>query len=492
MTDVEFQAALDSDNFEPVTLYHLGAFSTVASVEVVRRLSNRAYRNGAPDAPYAAAIAQDLRTVEAITADGKPRVSASEIKVWNPNGERNSWLGDVWYNRDLFVYLGDRRWPESDFRLMYVGVIEDVCSTPTSPDSDPSLTVKLRDVMDRLNAPVSELTMPDGSIWPHAFGEACNITPKLKSLVPLEYTYHPTATEGVIGARVEGMTRELVVNKPAAGAIEFQTAIGPGTVTLSVQGDKTGGVYRKTIAQLVRLLVQSYGREGERFADSEIDLANFAAFDLAHPYAVGDYMTERRLVIDQVARFASSVRAQLVPSMVGKLRLLRCRVPATAAAEIRTSQYLAGSLVELSRRKVVGAVVVGYCQNHTPQPNLASRLKPAFKAMFAAPWRATQPRVNEQTVTRYRLTRAAAMIETRLLNEADAIAVADDLLAEDSEQRTDYAVTGTRSLMLQQLGQGVILYGKDYDLQSGKVGQIRLREIDFDYRKLTVNTEITV
>lgn len=489
MIDAEFQIWLDSEGADPVTLYRFGAYSIAGNVETEYRVSNRAYRKGDPAKPYAAAIAQDLVAVEAITPDGKPRVSAGEIKVWNVNGERTSWLRDVFCNRDLLIYVGDTRWPESEFRLMYVGLIDDVCSTPGTPNSDPTLTFKIRDIMDRANAPVTELVLPDGSVYPHAFGENCNITPKLINAATLEYAYHPTATEGTIGARVEGMTRAAVVDKPATGSIVFQTAIGPGAVTLSVQGDKTGGVYRTTIAQIVRLLVQHYGREEDRFADSEIDLANFAAFDLAHPAAVGLYLTERTLVVDACARLAASVRAQLVPSMTGKLRLLRCRVPTSATAEIRTSQYAIDSLVEVARHKVFGAVNLGYCQNYTVQANLGSRLAAKFKAMFAEPWRAVQ-RFNETTIARYRVTRAATMVETRFHNAESATVEADDRLAEDSVQRTTYAVEGTRSLLLQQLGQGVILYGNDYDLHDGKVGQIRLRETNFG--TLQVNTEITV
>src|SRR5690606_35488718 len=120
---------------------------------------------------------------------------------------------------------------------------------------------------------------------------------KLKSAAPVEYTYHPTATEGTIAARVDGIKRTAILDKPASGSVQFQTAIGPGAVTMSAQGDKTGNVYRKTIAQLVRLLVQSYGRSDERFTDDEIDLAIFAAFDAAHPHAVGLYLTERTLIV---------------------------------------------------------------------------------------------------------------------------------------------------------------------------------------------------
>lgn len=488
LTDPQFQAWLDSSDACPVTLYHLGMFDVPSNTEVVRKVANRAYGGADPLAPYAAAIAQDLVAVEAITPDGKPRVSASEIKVWNVGGERNSWLKNIACNRDVLVYVGDERWPESDFRLMYVGVIEDISATNSAPGQDPTLTIKLRDVMERLNAPVTELTMPDGSIWPHTFGEVANITPKLKSAAPVEYTYHPTATEGTVAARVDGIKRTAIIDKPASGSVEFQTAIGPGAVTMSAQGDKTGNVYRKTIAQIVRLLVQSYGRSGERFTDAEIDLANFSQFDTAHPHAVGLYLTERTLVVDACARLASSVRAQLVPSMTGLLRLIRCRVPASATTEIRPSQYVKDSLVELSRSKVVGAVNLGYCQNHTVQPNLVNRLKPEFRALFAAGWRSVQ-RFNETTISRYRVTRIAPMVETRLLNEESAILEADDRLAEDSVQRTTYAIEGTRSLLLQQLGQGVILYGNEYDLDAGRVGQIRLREVDF--KTLHVNTEIT-
>lgn len=493
MTDAQFQAWLDSHDAEPVTLYRLGAWSASAGGEVVRRLSNRAYKRADAATPYAAAIAADLVASEAITADGKGRVSAGEVKIWNIDGERTSWLGDVFCNRDIEVLLGDLRWPESDFRRMFLGKIEDVSSSASSPDTEPMLIVKVRDAMDRLNTPVTELTMGDGSIHPTTFGECPNITPKHAGAGALsgEYTYHPTATEGTIRAAVDGMTREAVQDLPSSGSIIYQTAIGPGAVTLSVQGDKTGGVYRRTIAQIVRLLVQSYGDPADRFTDAEIDLDNFTAFDGAHPYAVGLYLTDRTLVIDACARLAASVRAQLVPSMTGKLRLLRARVPGSATGAITAGQYQTGTLVQAVRHKVVAAVNLGYCRNYTPQPSLVTRLAPELKAILAQEWRAVQ-RVNETTVARYRMTRVAAMAETCLLNKEDASVEAYARLDEDSTQRYTYRITGTRSLLLQTLGQGVVLYGNEFDLQNGKIGQIRSREINFDYRNLTVNTEITI
>lgn len=489
MTDAEFQAWLDDDSAERVALYDIDVYDTALGAEVTRCISSKPYSGGDPANPYQCVLAQGLRIVEAITRDSKPRISASEIRVWNVNGERDSWFDDVWKNGEIRVWIGDVNWPKSEFRLFVVWVVDDIDPTGATDEDGRKFSIKMRDALERLNTPVSELLLPDGSVWPHTFGESLNITPKLKNAGTNEFTYHPTATEGLIEARVEGKPRTSVTENRAAGAFTLTTAIGPGAVTASVQGDKTGGIYRNTIGALVRLLVTAYGDASKRFTEAELDGENFDAFEAAHPYAVGLYLTERTLVAEACAQLASTVRAQLIPTLLGKLRLIKFAVPAVATTSIRPWQY-EGGVIPVARFPAVAAVKIGFCENYTVQPNLQTSIPAEHKALFAAQWRTTTPAVDPVVRDRHKQTGEPVQTNGRLLNEEDAATVQESQLAQDKVARMTFAVDGTASLLLQQLGEGATLYADGYGLETGKLGQITLRGIDLD--TFRVDTQVTV
>jgi hypothetical protein len=480
ITDAMFEAWLKDSTAQRVTLYEADALS--GEDEVTRRISNRAYV-GDPAAPYVHAVSKDVVVVDAITRDGGARLSTDQIGIWNVNGERDSWLDDVWTGREVRAFVGDIRWPVSDFRLKYVGVMKGVRGT----DDGTQILIDLHDITERVNAPVSELTMADGSPWPHTFGEVPNITPKLKNAATGEYTFHPAQVEDVIEARVDAKPRTTITKHLATGSFTFQTAVGAGTPTADVQGDKTGGIYRKTIAALVRLLVTGYGKESERFTDAEIDGASFDAFEAAHPQAVGLHLDERTNVIEACHRLTKSVQAYLVPSRVGKLRLVQYGIPAAATASITPSQYV--SLKRGDPHPVVAAVKIAYCRNYTQQTNLQTSIPLAHKEMFSKEWR-TVTAVDLATRDRYKLSTDPVQIETCLLNAEDAEIEAERRLTQDKVPRVPYMIEGEPVTMLLQLGQGVTVYGDRYGMAAGKLGQITLTSLDLGtYRTLI---EVTV
>lgn len=487
MNQQEYTAWLDDDNAQRVVLYHINALN--GDTPITLKLASHSF--GGVGVPYLPIIAQGLVYTEAITEDGNARVSASEITAWNLNHEYDGWLDYVFSGQDGFVYLVDARWTEIPAAaLQFKLVLDDIDPAGSSEEEGATLTFKMRDVLDRMNAPITELTMPDGSLWPLTFGEVCNITPKVKNATTNEQTYHPTATEGLIAARIEGKKRATTITEDKAhGAFTVSSNI-VGALTASVQGDKLDGIYRNTVAALVRHIVKNYGPASTRFTEAEIDGASFDAFEIANRHAVGLHLTERTLVVEAVAKLASSLRAQMVPSPVGKLRLIQYAVPSTATAEIRQKHYaLKENVSVIKRHEVKGAVSVGYCKNYTPQPNIQTTLSPEFKAMLAQQWREARA-INQPVVDKRKQTTAAKMRETCLLNLADAQREANAERDQVSIQRTTYAVEGMAPLLALALGQGVTLYGDYYGLQAGKVGQIVLRTIDLN--TITIHTEVRV
>jgi hypothetical protein len=485
ISDAQYAAWLDDSTAQRVTLYRIGCLS--GGQPVTRYLSNRAYI-GSPDRPYAADIAKDLEISRSISIDGDAKLSTGDVDVWNVNGERDSWMSDIWANQRVEVYVGDVRWDEADFRLSCVGYLSDI-----APGAE-VLTLKFRDALQRLNTPVSEAKFADGTLIPGALGEVPNMTPKYDSVTGRWY-YHWAAAEGLIEPRTDGRKRSSDVTDDAAtGRFVFNAAVGPGAVTCSVQGDKTGGVYRNRIAPLIQLLATSYGKASTRMTAADIDTASFSAFDAANPQPVGLAILDRTNVLAACAQLASSKGAQLIPSMLGKLQLLQYAIPASASLSIPLSMQAKdeqgrNTLAAVSRSTVAAAVQIGHCRNYTTQPNLQTSLPDAHKQMFATEWR-TYTAVDTATQAAYSLYADPTQIDTCLLTQADAQAEAERRLAIVKVPHTTYRVELTPAGMLVQLGEARNLFGDRFGLQAGKPGLVT--GLTTNFGTYSVIAEITV
>ncbi len=477
-TDAEFKAWLEDSTAQRVTLYQAGAWNGTS--EITCNISNDNYTGDTAN-PYVSAVARDLVVVDAITREGGARLSADQLGIYNIGGERDAWLNYVWRNRTLKAYVGDKRWPLADFVLVFSGVIKN----GKGNEDGTEIILDLNDITERINTPVSEVLMADGSLAPVTFGEVLNISPKLKNAATGEHTSHPTAIEDVIEARVEAKKRTTITKNLATGSFTFQTAVGPGAATCSVQGDKTGGVYRKTIASIVRLLVTGYGKVGERFLESEIDDASFNAFEAANPYTVGLHLAERTNVIEACSRLTKSVQGHLVPSRVGLLRLVQYGIPAVSTGSILPSHYV--SLKRGEPHPVAAAVKILYCENYTVQPNLQVSIPLEHKGYFATRWRVVTA-VDAATRDQYKLTSDPVGIETCLVNTEGAAPESARRLAQDKVPRVPYMLEGTPVTMLIKLGEGWSLYGDRYGMDAGKLGQVTLTSLDLG----TYHTQIEV
>jgi hypothetical protein len=313
-------------------------------------------------------------------------LSAGDIEIYNADGTLDGWLDDIWANQDVNAFVGDVRWDRTDFRQVFAGTIIDIgCK------SRDRLDLRLANKLERLNTPVTDVkiggnaTNPD-ALLPVPLGECSNVSPPQTNPNTLEYAFGDVACEGVIETRTDGKPRGAVTVTPSTGRLVFNEAVGTGQVTCSVQGVKYSGTYVNTISQLVQYLVTQRGKSTTRFNASDLDAAQLAAFDAANPQPVGQWLTERTNVLVACQKLASSVGAQLVPSMTGKLRLIQFSIPASATTEIRPSQQLDRSISIVNRTEVAAAVKIGYCRNWTVQDNLQTSLPDAHKNPYAQEW----------------------------------------------------------------------------------------------------------
>jgi hypothetical protein len=490
MTDAEFTAWLGSSAARRCTLFEISV--AVAGVETVRYLSNAGYVTGAGDVPahrsYSPVVSGGLTLTESISLTAEAGMTAGDIAVWNIDGIRDGWLDNVWVNRRARAWVGDTSWPRADFRLIFDGIVADIGASDRN-----TLRLKLRDKIQRLNTPLTDAklggTTPNAdSLLPLLFGQGHNITPLLIDPVLLTYQVHAGQVQSIFEVRDNGKPVACTIDN-AAGTLTL-LASPSGVITCSVWGDAPDGVYTDCIGALIRRLVTGYGKESDRFTDDDLDLDNFAAFDVDHPQPVGVYFAESVNVLIACQQLASSVGAQLVPTRAGLLQLQQISFPpAGDTVDIQPAQMLDRSLSIAARSDVVAAVKVGYCKNWTVQDTLLTSIPAQHKDMFTAEWWTTTA-TDGAVQAAYRLSTEPVMQETCLLTKVDADAEASRRLARDSVVRTTYRFDGTPKNMDLKIGQSVNVFNRRFGLDAGKLGVVTL--LAPNWGNCHVGVEITV
>ena len=473
MTDTQFLAWLRHSAAVRAVL--IEAQVNVAGQETTRYLSSWPYVTGPGDSPanlaYLPLATGGLAFTEQVSLTGEAGLSGGDIELDNADGALDGWLADVWRNRAIKVWTGDPSWPRADFRLVFDGILDSVVST-----SRETLTMVLRDKLQRLNTQITEAklggTSPNkDAILPIPFGECHNVSPLLTNPATLEYGFLG-AVESTFEVRTNGKPIAVALNDQA-GRFNLTTDPFSTTITASVQGDKGGG-YAPRIAPLVQRIATGYGKEADRFTVADLDLANLAAFDVAHPQLVGLYVADRGNQAQAIQQLAASVGAQAIMSRTGQLRLVQIALPGTGVpVAIGPDQMKEHSLRPAQCLPVVAAVKIAFDQNWTVQANLTTSIPPAHADLYATEW-LTETVVDEAVRARYRLSDDPVQIDTCLKNRADAHAEAARRLALNSVPRTIYEFDGEPDMMLLELGQAVTLVDERFGLQDGVPGVVVL------------------
>ncbi|MDO8065551.1 hypothetical protein [Janthinobacterium sp. SUN206] len=471
MIDAQFLEWLETPSAIRMVLIEVQV--NVAGQEVTRYIASRPYLTGSLDVPanteYLPLATGGLAFTEQVSLTGEAGLSGGDIELDNADGALDGWLADVWRNRAIKVWSGDLRWLRADFRLVFDGIVADIGSTDRN-----SFNLALRDKMQRLDTPMTEVKLGGVSTnkdvtLPIPLGECHNVAPLLTNPATQEYGFLG-AVESIFEVRTNGKPVPITIDN-AAG--RFKLTINPlaNVVTASVQGDNAGG-YAPRIGPLVQRIATGYGKVGDRFTAADLDLANLAAFDAAHPQLVGLYVADRTNQAQAIQQLAASVGAQALISRTGKLRLIQIALPAAGVpVEIGPDQMLEDSLHPAQRLAVVAAVKIGYDRNWTVQANLTTSIPPAHADLYATEW-LTETVVDEAVKARYRLTDDPPQIDTCLKTTEDARAEATRRLALHKVQRTIYEFDGEPEMMLLELGQPVVLRDKRFGLQDGAPGVV--------------------
>ena len=507
----------------------------VAGSEVVIYLSSVGYTSSDASVSYLPYLTGNIQTTESLSIDGSLSMSFGDIELNNPNGDLDDWLDStkfVWVNRPIQIYLGDPRWSllnlaaihdtaVSGFEKIFDGIIADIDSS-----SRESLNLKVRDKLNRLNEPVTDVTLGTYGTWvggqtnqdsirPLIFGEVFNISPMLVDPPNLEYMFNAGNTEAILEVRDTGgslYTDPSVYTKldtPISNVIvdlvngKFKLKQpAKGTITASVQGVKnsinldTGalvsGTYVNNIANLVALIVTQYGPVASRLSASDLDLANLKAFSINsnNLQLVGLNIADRTNILNACQELLASTNAQLFMTRKGLLQLLQLGTTTSdASVNITDRDILHHSLQISNRTEVIAATKIGYCRNYTPQTALISSLPAAHNVMFNDEWYSTTV-IDETVKTNYKLDSSPIQKDTALIKSTDAVALATRLNNYFKAPKTVYSFTGTSTLLSLKLGQAVVLTHNRFGLNLGKSGQVI--SLSPNWQTGTINVEVII
>lgn len=470
MTDADFILWLKSEGALRCVLVE--AVASVSGSETTFYLSSRGYVTAGSDTPantvYKPVITGGCVINERLSLDGSgASLAFSDVEIDNNAGDLDAWLGYIWRNREVRVFLGDMRWERTDFRLMFDGVIDDLQSRARNV-----LNLVIRDKLQRLNTPVTETTLGGSTankdrLIPVLLGECHNIEPLLTNPATLEYQVHGGAMEDFIEVRDNGVVVS-VTESVSTGKFTLSAAL-KGTITCSAQGDKPSA-YSNTVSKLVQRLATGYG--SDPFDSGDLDATNLSDFDTAHPQPVGVYLTERTNVLAVCQALAASVGAQVVMSATGLLRLIKLGLPASGTAvQVNDTTMVQKTLAISQRVPVRPSVRLGYCKNWTVQDALQTGIPAEHKDLYAKEW-LTVTSTDSTVATAYKLSEEAAQEDTYLLKTTDAQTEADRRRDLRKVARTVYTCTNYADVMLAELGNAATLTSGRFGLSAGVSGQI--------------------
>lgn len=487
VADEQFLAWLKSD--AAITNILVETWALVHGVRTRFTWSTNGYTTAGTSNPvfYAPIISASLPFTEELSLTLAASLSTGDVEIDNTNGVNEAYAGYIWAD-EIVIVVGDQTWARADYRDIFVGHTAGLVRKGRG-----KFALRLRDMMEGLNYPLSERKF--GGIGPNAnllipltFGEACNASGEWSDAIALERQWHDGPIEGIPETRANGLpiTEDVIVSD-STGKAKLSVNNGSAVITATVQGDKFGGVFRKTIATLVQRLITGYGKYADRYSLANIDSINFAAFDAANQQPVGLHVRESMNVIAACAMLASSVGAQLAPSLNGTLQLIQIALPAAGpVTEIRAEHMVGGTLRHVQHIDPVAAVELGYCKNWTAQPGLTSNLLAEHLALFEKEWPLTVTRTSPDVMRDHKLPGAAQMRETMLLNGTDATAEGDRLIALWGPGRNVYEFEGTPDLLLLAKGAALMFYHEMDGMIAGVQAQVLSITRDYWTRKVTV------
>ncbi len=487
ISDSEYKAWLSDQSAIRCVLVE--ATVKVGGSEIVRYMSNRGYVTGGADSPantvYEPIISGGVKLSESISIDASPTISFGDIEIENITGSRDSWLNDIWENRNISVFYGDVKWARSDFRR----VLKATCGGIGS-SSRTTLNLLLRDDLQKLNVSVTTTIGSGDAIYgdkvtPLLFGECFNISPRLLDSVTSQYKVHDGTIEEVLEVRDNGVPVAFTQDKVAGN---FTLVVPPvGTVTASVQGARAGGSYKYTLADVIDHIKATYGNAESRAV--AVDAASMVSYTGVN-YPVGLFLNESANLLATLQELAGSVNAQLNMSRQGELRAYQINFPPVGSpVTINKNHIVERTLAVDNITTPTSSVVIGCAKNYTVQSSIQTAIPQPHIVSYATEW-LTETATDTTAETNYKLYSAVTPKNTLLVAKTDAAAEATRRLNIVKVPRTVYKMTCFSSMLDLELGQAVTIVHDRFSMSSGVTGIVV--GLEPDWINARVNVKVMV
>ena len=394
---------------------------------------------------------------------GAGRAGAGRMTILDPESVLDSWLNYGWGGRTIDFIAGAKGTSVNTWAT-YASLTCDQMTYDTT-----GKYMQLRDLQFRMYAiEIPHLKFAgtggidgdvtiQGQFVPCCFGRVFNFEPPLINAGNLVYQWHFREVEGITAARDGGSPLTFFADYPTYAALvaatipagQYATCNAFGLLRLQTKttfglridgkGDKLGGVYVETRADIAKRLATTIGSLALDPV-TNIDAAYFTALNTVQPGPCGIAITSSTTIGAVLDEFMAGCGGWGYVSFQGKMRVGRQEVPTVADHEFWVVPDLAGepsiSDAPAPRRQTT----VSYQINWAPQDkaNIAGAVSSGLRQLYAdeASFSAPAQGTDDTVVAGFP---AATKVQVK-----GFYALVDDANAEALRQRTMFAIPRRR------------------------------------------------
>jgi len=386
--------------------------------------------------------------------NGSSTPSRSQVSLINNVFSKDLLVGNI-FNGEVDFFIGDEEWDFSEFIHISAHVAERATTNKTD------FTLETRDVSRQLDKEISDIL---------CFGTCFNIEPDLEDAATYQYRVNFTQVNNITDVRDNGISVAFTKDNAQGTFTLNQPPVG--RVTADVEGYKSI-TFAQTPGAIITALFTNF------------DTNNSAPNTTSLPaYPIGIYRksgTTLREILDVICKSLNAYHyytrdrqfvAAVMPTISG------------VASELLTLDDLDDEGVSIRKTiEPANKVIVNFAKNYTVQTDgLAGGVSAVNRALYSKEYQEIEA-IN--TLPNYP-DAEPVYIDTCLVNEVDAIALATSVAAMFSVKRTIYKIAALATPFLFELGQEIELNYYEYNFENGANG------IVIGLEDNPINGEVTV
>lgn len=332
---------------------------TIGGTTTLRYATGRGYNRPSASGFYQPRIEQPANFRRDIFSagrlGGRSQTGYGELVLMNLDGVLDPLLEYGFDGRSLTLLIGDDQAAYGTFTTVLAGTMEQPEFTWDA------VRFRIRDRQAELDKPIQPTkyagsnSLPNGVEGvaddlkglpkPICYGEVFEVTPPQVNTARRIFQANDRRVDDIVAVYERGLAftkgtsranlAALEATAPAAGQFDyslgsdsegayFRLAADPiGQITADVKGDKRGGTYRSSVADIVQEIVVQRGG----IASGDITSADITDLNTANSSAVGIWIGEERSISDVLDQLCASVGAWWGFDRTGKFRVQRLEAP---------------------------------------------------------------------------------------------------------------------------------------------------------------------